>query len=498
MSSLPRLLPPVGLFLLGLHLVFTLSRPDGIVADPGTGWHVKLGEWMVRDGRIPAQDPLSWTLPGARWIDYQWGTHAVMGVLHGGGLRLVAAVWVLGYGLLVLGLYRRLLERGVALPLAWLAAFAAWVVLSMHFQLRPHLWTYLLLAVLMGCLHRMHLRERWQDGLVAALLFLPWANLHAGFVAGLVVWGAYGLGEVAALGWRDRIAGWRLLLRHAGWGSLAAALTLANPWGWELHRHILRLLGSASQEFWHEYQPPLAVGGLNVGVFAGLAVLLLGGAAARVKGIRPGEWASALVLLFFAFSAVRHVNLFVIAALPAAALSAQALFGRWTRFSSTRWVAWNRSESALLLPALWVGGVAVAWMVFALGGSSPLRGDLRGMQVAPGALEALQADPEGLQPLVHPENLGGVIAYELAPRYRLFADDRLDYYGDDFFIGRYLPLMRAEPGWREMLNAWEVRGALLPAGSGLAQALGEAPGWSCIWADDRHVLFRREMPEGGR
>lgn len=497
MSLLPRLLPPVGLFLLGLHLVFTLLRPDGIVADPGTGWHVKLGEWMVRDRRIPQEDPLSWSRPGARWIDYQWGTHVLMGVLHGGELRLLSAVWILGYGLLVLGLYRRLLVRGVALPVAWLAAFAAWIVFSMHFQLRPHLWTYLLLAVLLGCLHRMHQRERWQDGLAAAVLFLPWVNLHAGFVAGLVVWAAYGLGEVAVLGWRDRVAGARLLWRHARWGSLAAAFTLANPWGWELHAHILRHLGAESHAFWHEYQPVWVVSGLNAKVFGVLVVLVLAGAVMRVRGIRPGEWASAGVLLFFALSAIRHVNLFVIAALPAAALAAQAGLVRWARFSPERWAAWNRWESAFPVPALWMAGLAAVWMGIALGESSPLRSDLRGMRVATAALEALEADPEGMQPLVHPENLGGVITYELAPRYRVFADDRLDYYGDDFFMGSYLPLMRAEPGWQEMMEGWGVRGALLPVDSGLAQVLQGMAGWRRIWADERHVLFRREMPGGG-
>lgn len=495
-SQAVRLLPPVGLLLLGVHLAFASLRPDAIVADPGVGWHIKLGEWMVRDRVIPAEDPLSWSLPGARWIDYQWGTHAVMGLLHQGGLRLVAAAWLLAYGVLVLGLYVRLLRRGVALPVAWAMAFAAWLVLAVHFQARPHVWTYLLFPVLLGLLRRMQERRHWQDGAGAAALFLVWPNLHAGFVAGLVAWGAFGLGEVGALAWKDRAAGMRLLGRHAGWGLLAVLLSLANPWGWNLHAHIVRHLGADSHAFWHEAQPPWAVGGLNVGVFWVLGALVLAGAAARVRGVRAGEWACALVMLAFACSAVRHMTLFVLAALPAAALAVQAGLVRVAGFRPERWVAWTASECRLPSLAGWALVLGLGWGVWAVGGASPLRADLRGLHVSAAALDALAADPEGLQPLVHPENLGGVMAYQLAPGFRVFADDRLDYYKDDFFIGQYLPLMRAEPGWREALEQRGARGVLVPREGGLGRALAQEKDWSLVWGDERHVLYRRaKRPE---
>jgi hypothetical protein len=431
-------------------------------------------------------------------MDYQWGTHAVMGVLHAlGGLRMVAAAWLLAYGALVLGLYRWLLGRGVVLPVAWLGAFAAWLVLAMHFQARPHLWTYGFLLVLMVLLRRMHQRQCWRDGLAAAVLFLVWPNLHAGFVAGLVAWATYGTGEVATLAWRDRAAAGRLLVRHAGWGALAVLLSLANPWGWHLHLHIIRFLGAASHAFWHEYQPPAAVGGLSVWVFWVMAGWVMVGAVARVKGVRPGEWLCALVMLAFALTAVRHVILFVVVALPVVALTVQAGLARIAGLRAERWALWDAAESRLPVLAGWGLILGLGWGVWAVGPASPLRADLRGLQVSAAALDALASDPEGLQPLVHPEYMGGVIAYQLAPGFRLFADDRLDYYGDEFFLRTYLPLMAGEPGWRQTLEKMGVRGVLAPQQGGLGQALARDCAWSLVWSDERHVLYRRhERPEG--
>jgi hypothetical protein len=492
------LLPPLGWFLLAVHLIFVMVRPDWMVGDPGVGWHVRLGQLMVAEFRLPVEDPLSLTFPGKPWMDYQWGTHAVMGLLHGwGGLPLVTAVWALLFGFLVWGLYGRMVRMGVALPLAWLLAFGGYVILTLHIQVRPHVWTYLFLFLLIGWLERAHrLKEgsRWYAA--CAAIFLPWANLHAGFAAGLVVWAAFGLGEVVAAWSRDRSAAVSILKRNMGWGMLAFIFTLANPYGTALHAKIFSHLDSAALRHWHEHIPTWQASGANIALFVGLFVMVALAAACRVGGARPGLWAAALVMSWFAWTTVRHVCLFVIVALPMAGLAVQALGRRLTPVFAERWKGWAEPELQRARILGWVLLSVLVVLAWALEDGPGLRRDLRGIHVSSAALDWLAQAPEDLSPLVHTEDLGGTIAYELAGSYRVFADDRLDYYGADFFLGTYLPLMRGGVGWEKVLESFGFRGALLRQGSGLAEKLAADGRWEKLWSDQAHVLFRKKTSQG--
>ena len=79
------LAPPFTAFVFGLHLVVVLARPGGLLQDPGTGWHLVTGRYILetanpsvvlaaaRDTGIYAQfigtvDGGALTLPGGNAI----------------------------------------------------------------------------------------------------------------------------------------------------------------------------------------------------------------------------------------------------------------------------------------------------------------------------------------------------------------------------------------------------------------------------------------------
>ena len=69
--------------------------------------------------------------------------------------------------------------------------------------------------------------------LALPLIFLPWANLHAGFVAGLGLISLYALGEFIS-----RRPFWPYLAVL----GLAAVVTLINPYGWRYLTYLQRAL----------------------------------------------------------------------------------------------------------------------------------------------------------------------------------------------------------------------------------------------------------------
>ena len=77
------------------------------------------------------------------------------------------------------------------------------------------------------------------------------------------------------------------------------------------------------------------------------------------------------------------------------------------------------------------------------------------------------------------------------PERKVVVDDRHDLYGSDR-IREYLILMQGEPGWQSVLKDWQIRTALLPTDSTLANLLRELPqDWRLAYEDKVAVVFER-------
>jgi hypothetical protein len=71
-------------------------------------------------------------------------------------------------------------------------------------------------------------------------------------------------------------------------------------------------------------------------------------------------------------------------------------------------------------------------------------------------------------------------------------DDRHDLYGSDRFR-EYLVLIQAEPGWKDVLEKWQIRTMVLPAGSTLANLMGKIPQeWQAVYEDEVAVVMERK------
>ena len=79
----------------------------------------------------------------------------------------------------------------------------------------------------------------------------------------------------------------------------------------------------------------------------------------------------------------------------------------------------------------------------------------------------------------------------MSPGRRVVVDDRHDLYGSDR-IRQYMILTQGEPGWRSVLDGWQIRTVLLPTGSTLANLLRELPQeWRVVYEDKVAVVFEK-------
>jgi hypothetical protein len=518
---LPSVRDIIFVFLFWSLLAGPLSnRP---LADADIGWHIRTGELILATHSLPRTDPFSSTMQGQPWFAWEWLYDILLGILHRAcGLNglvwlcalLVAATFVV--------LLSQLLRRGTGLLLAIALMLLAEAASTIHLYARPHIVSWLFSLLWFVALEHW---ERWRDGTAPRWIrwFFPasmllWVNLHGGWLFGMALLGIYTLAAFVE-SWRtrkhDAFAAIRAAHRARAMAAAFAAsalATLVNPYGWRLHAHIYRYLGDRYlMNRIDEFRSP-DFHGWAERCFAVILVLVLIAFAKSRKNLRLSHLLVVLLAVYAGFYSSRNIPvssmLLVLIAGPIlwenfTALADKPGAWRWLRRGVSRISEFSDRMGAQeieLRGHLWpVVSVALAFAICLQGGWLHYRHlihvgfDSKKMPVA--AVSFLQSEnaeePPATGPIFSTDAWGGYLIYVMYPDRKVVVDDRHDLYGSGR-IRQYLILTRAEPGWQSVLDEWQIRTALLPADSTLANLLREVPrDWRVAYEDKVAVVLER-------
>ncbi|OGE31073.1 hypothetical protein A2631_05345 [Candidatus Daviesbacteria bacterium RIFCSPHIGHO2_01_FULL_44_29] len=164
-------------FFLILLLLLVLLTLKGIsTLDPDFGWHLRIGQLILTLG-IPQTDPFSYTMPSYHFVDHEWLTDIALAYLY--PLIGYVGIAVIFASLTLFALY---LVLGRPKDLFTLSIFTLAALVLIRFQgVRPQVISWFCLALLLRLLNSR--KFRW----FIPPLFLIWANLHGGFVFGLII-----------------------------------------------------------------------------------------------------------------------------------------------------------------------------------------------------------------------------------------------------------------------------------------------------------------------
>src|SRR5438270_3689839 len=143
-------------FLMPLLVLFWCTTGVAwLLTDSDTGWHIRTGEWILKNRRVPATDLFSFTKAGQPWFAWEWLSEVLMAVIHRHfGLAGIVLASLLLLGATSVCVYRSTLEesghRVIAVVLTGLAMSAS----TIHWLARPHLVTPLFAAVFCWVLTR--------------------------------------------------------------------------------------------------------------------------------------------------------------------------------------------------------------------------------------------------------------------------------------------------------------------------------------------------------
>jgi hypothetical protein len=506
-----KFLPSMLDFAFLMPIAFIFARLGGmqeILADGDTGWHIRAGDWIAAHSAVPTHDIFSYTKPDGVWYAWEWLSDLLFAGLNAhGGLAAVALVSILLISTVFTFLFilaRQKSNALIAIAVTIMAAAAS----SIHWLARPHLFTLLFLVLFYAALERVRAGRTRLAG-IPYLAILPaatiiWTNLHGGFVAGLVMVGAYGCGELlqfalssdrqAALAARTRA------LHYFACALACLAASLVNPYTYHLHQHVVEYLrdpyysAHISEFLSLSFHHPIAIF---------FEAMLLLGAGAAFWSFKKGSYTEAVLLLVWAHGALlstRNIPLFMIVAVPPVAAMLADWLARAPEFNMAGWlraaalkfnaVAADMTETDLI--GRWhvvsAAGVAlVAALLFSPNPPKTFRAEFDPNSY-PAAAVAMIGRDSGAR-VFAPDQWGDYLIYRLYPGTRVFVDGRSDFYGPDF-VQKSVDALNVKYGWQQTLDKFGVNTILLPPSMPLAGALKECSRWRLVYDDGVALIFR--------
>ena len=485
MPRLPRVSPAaaIGLALAALACVFTFVP----FFDFDTWWHLRTGEHIVTQLKIPDQDLYSHTVPGP-WVNHQWLAQVVYYLVDQAfgltGIRVLNSAAAGACAWLLWRLYLK--GTGALLP----ALFAISLILPDflgRFNHRPEMFslplTVALVSLLIATPGPLALTPRRLAALAGIAIL--WANLHAMAVTGVIFLAAYAGGEVATLmvrPWFDPGEWGGVTRRSTLWlvGATAAVAVavLLTPIRGEIYAYVMHsrdhLIEGPLQIA--EWRPSLgvlaAISGqvarsgaswvpvelafrflylaIPIGFFVAVPYL-----ASRRELPSFGGLLLAVVTIYMGVSAVRLRWMFFVPIFYIARALALAIRSTLEARSPEEDNKGGRTIANLVIIPGMVMFIAIGLYTVTRADVS-LRKDYHDETYPIGSATFLNELDIGGN-LFNPYNWGGYLIYRVTPRYKVFIDGRTIHYTSHPNVVRdYIAIERQTAGFEKLLDLYNV------------------------------------------
>src|ERR1035441_1217239 len=462
-------------FLIPILVLFWCTTGVGwLLTDSDTGWHIRTGEWILENGRVPAVDIFSFTRAGEPWFAWEWLSDVFMATAHrSGGLPGIVLVSLLVLGATSVCVYKNTVAESGQRLMASVVTSLATAASTIHWLARPHLVTPLLAAIFCWVLNRVE-----RDKEPALLLALPpltilLVNMHGGFFVGIVLVTTYGMGVAAEeLAQGSRENAWFRGRKYFLTAVACVVASLLNPYGYRLHVHVAQYLGASSYlQHVSEFQS-IDFHSFTAAYFETLLVIAI---AAALWHLGSGRFVHVMLLLSWSHLALfsaRNIPIFAVVTAPSIGLAVREWLERAGLLWPTQWVgklARNLEDLETGLRTISKTGNRRHWHLvpcFALLSLAFLLGH-------PGRVKALHAefdrnrfpvDAARILPqlvrgpatrLYSNWQWGGYLIYSLWPSINVFDDGRTDFYGPAF-VEQGLRAWEVAPDWENKIGRAHV------------------------------------------
>ena len=506
-------------FLWAVTLAAALLAFLGPLAAYDLWWHLKAGRMILESGAVPHADPFSFTAAGRPWTYHSWLAGVVLTLVWDAG-GAVGMIWfrslLLAAALMLAWASAR--GRGVGPGLAAVLVLASCLQLKMRSLARPYLFSFVLFMLFVLILQAAcSSREPEHDGrrrperaflwgrggrlLLLPLLMLLWVNLHAGFLAGLLVIGAYGVGEMARLALLPERPGYAALLLRDARGARLRAMLLCGVLSLAACVVTPNLAGSLAYPFrlMHEVKLVKRVQEWQPVPFSGQFAVFWGVVVVGALVILRSAWLSASAGRLRAEAGRFVTDVLLMAGF--ALLARQAVrHMAWLLLLAPSVLGWHLRAGAGAADAR-PGGDRPAYayvallLAFFIGAWPFITGGMPKFRPAPNLFPIKACDfmaSKGLD--YRPFNTyewGGYLIWRAWPGLKVFVDGRCLVYGDEI-MGQAMRVAEAGEGWQDVLRDRDVEMLIVRYRKKDCAHFFADSRWRCIYWDDVAIIALRD------
>lgn len=472
---------------LAVFLSALLSGAQMLGIDSDLGRHLTLGNYILDHRVIPTSDLFSHTLTGASRPPYEWMTQVLLAIANrllglDGVILLTAALIAVTFSLLYDDSLRRSQSPLISLTVTLLAVAAS----SIHWLPRPHIITFLFIAIWLSKLEQLRRNEPVRP-FIFPLLMLLWVNLHGGFIFGFLALTAYFAGWL----W-DKLRsqttndmGRKYLL--IGLTSLGASVITPDLWrNWEavLNNRSAFILSRTAETMPPNFADP------SITPFIILLTLAVIFALLNRRNISAAH--------VFLLGGLGAMSLLMTRNIPLFAIASAPILAEWISAKTNEFTSWKKidarftssstpSKSALFPTII----IALAVVFISYRHSEGKEIHQFNPQVFPvHAADWLEENPlEGR--MFNDFNWGGYLLYRLWPRELVFVDSQSDFYGESL-MRDYETIMLAQNDWHSLLDQYQIEWALIPTNSPLADQLKNENDWTVVYEDPVAAIIQQK------
>ena len=244
LDNIAKYLLIISVFLLVFNLAsFSLQNDDFF-------HYLRTGQYILETKTIPKEDIFSHTAFGRPWVNHGWLSGVTFYSLYNlAGLKLLILFKAFIASLSFFILFRIMRQKKVNIYLALGIILLAAFVVYPRLRLRPLIFSFLFLSLFYYILHSFQYRKR-NLLFFLPLLMIPWANLHAGFLAGFIILLIFCFAESIKLGvkkysnrdWGSILSGKELRLLFIV-TLLVILASLVNAYGYQALSYSFQLTG---------------------------------------------------------------------------------------------------------------------------------------------------------------------------------------------------------------------------------------------------------------
>jgi tetratricopeptide (TPR) repeat protein len=483
-------------------------------------WHLKTGQYIIQNFKIPHTDLYSYTSVGKPWMDMQWLFQAILFLVYKysgcSGLILFNALVVLSIFLIIFKAVYGPGEYFFTAAAVFLAALCLWE----RGSLRPEVFSYFYLSIFVYVLHRYKYAGSGYNKnyiYLLPLVQLFWVNSHALFILGIVLVYSYVLGETLSSRVKlpvlndkaCRIEGedYRRLLVAA---ALITVVSFLNPYTYRAFifpftlldriNGSIKIFSAVGELPVGEIQPPFSSFCPNTTILFYKSILALSFAAMLINSRRL-SWPHLISYSFFfglSFLARRNIPPFALVCVPIITENlCQAVRGRVKEFLARGDIRFAGSCIIAVITALGIIDLS--------GGGERIRGNTEksfylGMAPFkyPDAAVSFVEKASLKGNIFNDLQSGNYLIWRFYPERKVFLDGRLEVHSEEFYT-EYVRLLE-DPGlWPKIVKKYNINYVLLShVEEGLDKLLTylySDSGWKLVYFDDVAVVFVKDSEE---